>query len=64
MINYVNTILSILNNNINNNNTNFYESLSFTQYCAGDKIEFIEMDGARSAHGGGESRVQGFGGET
>ena len=31
--------------------------------AAGDKIE-NEMGGACSAYGGGERRVQGFGGET
>ena len=30
----------------------------------GDKIEKNKMGGACSAYGGGESRVQGFGGET
>jgi hypothetical protein len=68
IINYVSTVLCILNNNINNNNnnnnTNFYKSLSLTQYCAGDKIEKNEMGGACSADGGGERRVQVFGGET
>ena len=33
-------------------------------YCAGDKIEKIEIGGACSAYGGGERRVQGFGGEN
>ena len=28
------------------------------------KIKKNEMDGARDAYGGGERRVQGFGGET
>jgi hypothetical protein len=32
--------------------------------CAGEKIEKNEMGGACSADGGGERRVQGFGGET
>jgi hypothetical protein len=32
-----------------------------TQYCSGDKIEKIEMEGACSAYGGEERRVQGFG---
>jgi hypothetical protein len=31
---------------------------------SGDKIEKNEMDGACSAHGGEESVLQGFGGET
>jgi hypothetical protein len=35
-----------------------------TQYCAGDKIKKNEMGGACSMDGGGESCVQGFGGET
>jgi hypothetical protein len=35
-----------------------------TQYRAGDKIENNEMGGACSTYGGGESCVQGFGGET
>jgi hypothetical protein len=35
-----------------------------THYCAGDKIEKTEMCGARISDGGGERRVQGFGGET
>jgi hypothetical protein len=35
-----------------------------TQYCSADKIEKNEMGGACSAYGGGERRVQGFGGET
>jgi hypothetical protein len=33
-------------------------------YCAGDKIEKNEMGGACSSDGGGERRVQRFGGET
>jgi hypothetical protein len=37
---------------------------SLTHYCAGDKIEKNEMGGERSAYGGGERRVQVFGGET
>jgi hypothetical protein len=32
--------------------------------CACDKIEKNEMGGACSVYGGGERRVQGFGGET
>jgi hypothetical protein len=35
-----------------------------THYCAGDKIEKHEMGGACSSDGGGERRVEGFGGET
>jgi hypothetical protein len=35
-----------------------------TQSRAGDKIEKNEMGGACGAYGGGESCVQGFGGET
>ena len=31
---------------------------------AGDKIEKIEMGGARSSYGGGDKLVQDFGGET
>ena len=38
--------------------------LAIIQYCAGEKIEKNEMDGACSAFGVGERRVQGFGGET
>jgi hypothetical protein len=38
--------------------------LLLTHYCAGDKIEKNEVGGACSAYGGGERRVQGFGGET
>ena len=34
------------------------------QNCSGDKIEKNEMGGARSAYGGGERHIQGFGGET
>jgi hypothetical protein len=34
------------------------------RYCAGDRIEKNEMGGACSLDGGGERRVQGFGGET
>ena len=33
-------------------------------YCSCDKIEENEMGGACSTYGGGERRVQGFGGET
>jgi hypothetical protein len=33
-------------------------------YCAGDKIENNEMDGACSAYGGEDRRVQDFGGKT
>jgi hypothetical protein len=35
-----------------------------TQYCAGGKIEKNEIGRARGAYGGGESCVQGFGGEA
>jgi len=35
-----------------------------TQYCSGDKIEQNEISGARSAYGGEEKCIQGFGGET
>ena len=31
-------------------------------YCPDDKIEKNVMDGARSAYGGEESRIHGFGG--
>ena len=34
------------------------------QYCASDKIQKIEMGRACGVYGGGERRVQGFGGET
>jgi hypothetical protein len=34
-----------------------------SQCCAGDKIEKNDMGGACSAYGGGEKRVQVFGGE-
>ena len=34
------------------------------QYCSGETIEKNAMGGACSAYGGGERRVQGFGGET
>ena len=37
---------------------------SFTEYCAGGKIEKNEMGGACGAYGGGERGVQGSGGET
>jgi hypothetical protein len=36
----------------------------FTQYFVNDNIEMNEMGGACSRYGGGERRVQGFGGET
>jgi hypothetical protein len=39
-------------------------SVLLTQYCAGDKIEKIEIGGACSTYGSGESCVQGFVGET
>jgi hypothetical protein len=39
-------------------------SILLTQYCAGDKIKKNEMGGACSTDGGGERRVQGFGGVT
>jgi len=35
-----------------------------TEYCAGDKIEKNEMDGACSTYGGEERGVQGFVGKT
>jgi hypothetical protein len=35
-----------------------------SHYCAGDKIEKNEMGGASISDGGGERRVQGFGGKT
>jgi len=34
------------------------------QYCSGDKMKKNEMGGACSAYGGGERRIQGFGGNT
>ena len=34
------------------------------QYCAGDKIEKIEMGGTCGTYGGRERCAQGFGGET
>jgi len=34
------------------------------QIFSGDKIEKNEMGGACGANGGGERRMQGFGGET
>jgi hypothetical protein len=34
-----------------------------THYCAGDKIEKNEKVAACCAYGGGERRVQGFGGK-
>jgi len=34
------------------------------QYCGSDKIKKKDMGGACDAYGGGEWRVQGFGGET
>jgi hypothetical protein len=34
------------------------------QYLSGDKIEKNKMDGACSAYGGEDRRIQGFGGET
>jgi len=36
---------------------------TLTQYCVGDKIE-NDMREAYGTYGGGERRVQGFGGET
>ena len=39
-------------------------SVLLTLYCSGDKIEKNETRGACSAYGGGERRVEGFGGET
>ena len=35
-----------------------------TQYCAGDKIEKIEMGGTRGTYGGRERCAQGLGEET
>jgi hypothetical protein len=40
------------------------EHLIVTHYCADDKIEKNEMSGTCSSDGGGERRVQGFGGKT
>jgi len=42
------------------------EELNVLYSCtiSGDKIEKNEMGGACRAYGGGERRVQGFGGET
>ena len=42
----------------------FKGSTPITQYCASDKINKNEMGWACSAYGGGERRVQGFGGEA
>jgi hypothetical protein len=41
-----------------------YSRPVLTHYCAGDEIEKNEMGGACSGNGGGEGRVQGFGGTT
>jgi hypothetical protein len=38
--------------------------IHLTQYFSGDKIEKNEMGRAYSAYGGGEKRVEDFGGET
>ena len=38
--------------------------LLLTEYCAGGKIEKIEMGGAGGAYGVGERCAQGSGGET
>ena len=35
-----------------------------TQYCAGDKIEMIEIGGTCGTYGGRERCAQGFGGEV
>jgi hypothetical protein len=35
-----------------------------TPYCAGERIDKIEMDGTWSADEGGERRTYGFDGET
>jgi hypothetical protein len=35
-----------------------FTAVTCTHYCAGDKIEKSGMDGACSAYGGGERRVQ------
>ena len=43
--------------------SDFHLCCPLKQYCAGDKIEKNEMGGKCSAYGGGERRVQGFGGE-
>jgi hypothetical protein len=40
------------------------EPVLLTQHCSGDQIEKNEMGGACGAYGGGERRVQSFGGET
>jgi hypothetical protein len=39
-------------------------NVRLTKYCSGDKIEKNETGGACSGYGGGERRMQGFGGET
>jgi hypothetical protein len=40
------------------------EKLNDMYYCAGDNIEKNEIDGACSAYGGADRRVQDFGGKT
>jgi hypothetical protein len=47
---------------LHNEELNVY--VLITQYCTGNQIEKNEMGGACSAYGGGERRVQDFGGET
>jgi hypothetical protein len=57
------TCLNALFDNTCTVHTHMYMFVGQT-YSAGDKIEKNEMDGECSAYGGGERRVQGFGGET
>jgi len=45
-------------------NEELIDLYSFTEYCAGGKIEKNEMGGACGAYGGGERGAQGSGGET
>jgi hypothetical protein len=44
--------------------TIFIPSYCLTHYCAGNKIEKIEMGGACSMCGGEYGHTRGFGGET
>jgi len=46
------------------NNEELNDLFSSPKYCSGDKIENNDIGGAYSTYGGGEMRIQGFGGET
>jgi hypothetical protein len=62
--NFYTIFVSFCLENLVNINLVFMQNTDLTQYFSVYKIEKKEMGGACRAYGGGERRIQGFGGET